>query len=174
VSLFYRGGFPIQIKKSGQDLFFYPAFPLITTFTTTVELPIYYHYHVYTMDIDDIEELLLLLLVSRSPQGGQCVRTGQSGHEYVKELLESAHPERVFQVLRMRLATFYSLRDWLLENTNLRGDNITRNQRIQGRGRQVSVEEKLIIFIYIISRVASNRDTSERFSRSGDTISRYV
>ena len=126
------------------------------------------------MDIDDIEELLLLLLVSRSLQGGQRIRTGQSGYEYMKELLESAHPERVFQVLRIRLATFYRLRDWLLENTDLRGDNIVRNQRIQGLGRQVSIEEKLIIFLYIISRVASNRDTSERFSRSGNTISRYV
>jgi hypothetical protein len=125
------------------------------------------------MDIDDIKELLLLLLASQSLQGGQRVRTGQSGHEYVKELLESAHPERVFQILRMRLPTFYRLRDWLLENTDLRGDDIKRNQRIQGLGRQVSIEEKLIIFTYyVISRVASNRDTSERFSRSGDTISR--
>jgi len=74
----------------------------------------------------------------------------------------------------MQLATFYSLRDWLLENTDLRGDTIIQNRRIQGLGRQVLIEEKLIIFIYIISRVASNRDASERFSRSRDTISRYI
>jgi hypothetical protein len=74
----------------------------------------------------------------------------------------------------MQLATFYSLRDWLLNNTDLRGDNITQNRRIRGLRRQVSIKEKLIIFIYIISRVALNRDTSERFLRSGDTISRYV
>ena len=84
------------------------------------------------MDIDDIEDLLLLLLASQSPQVGQRVRTGQSGHDYVKELLESGHPERVFQMLRMRLATFYRLRDWLLENTDLRGDDITQNRRIRG------------------------------------------
>jgi len=74
----------------------------------------------------------------------------------------------------MQLATFYSLRDWLLNNTDLRGDNITQNRRIRGLRRQVSIKEKLIIFIYIISRVALNRNTSERFSRSGDTIGRYV
>jgi hypothetical protein len=124
--------------------------------------------------MDNINELLLLLVSRRRQQEGQRMRTGYPGYEYVKELLSSAHPERVFQVLRMQLATFYSLRDWLLENTDLRGDDITQNGRIRGLGRQVSIEEKLIIFIYIISRVASNRDTSERFSRSGNTISRYV
>jgi hypothetical protein len=71
----------------------------------------------------------------------------------------------------MRLATFYSLRDWLLEYTNLRGDNITQNRRIRELGKQVLIEQKLIIFIYIISRVASYRDTTERFSRSSNTIS---
>jgi hypothetical protein len=87
------------------------------------------------------------------------------------ELLDSAHPERVYQVLRMRLTTFYSLKDRLLANTDIKGDDIEQNRRIRGLGQQVSIEEKLAIFIYITSRGASNRDTSERFSRSGHTIS---
>jgi len=74
----------------------------------------------------------------------------------------------------MQLATFYSLRDWLLNNTDLKGDDIITQNRIRGTGRQVLIEEKLIIFLYIITRLASNRDTSERFSRSRETISRYV
>ena len=74
----------------------------------------------------------------------------------------------------MQLDTFYALRDWLLANTDLKGNNVTYNQRIRGGEKEVSIEEKLMIFIYIISRAASNRDTCERFSRSGRTISRYV
>ena len=125
------------------------------------------------MDLDDLDNILLLEAYRRL-QGVQRMRTGQSGHEYIKELLDSAHPERIHHILRMQLATFYALRDWLHTNTDLKGDNIIYNQRIRGHGRQVSIEEKLVIFIYISSRGASNRDASERFSRSGRTISRYV
>jgi hypothetical protein len=121
------------------------------------------------MDIDDFDELLLLLAYERGQQG-QRTYTGQSGHDYIKELLESAHPERVHHVLRMQLDTFYTLRDWLVINTDLKGYNITQNQRIRGSGRQTSVEEKLAIFIYIVSRGASIRDTSERFSKGKNTI----
>ena len=74
-------------------------------------------------------------------------------------------------MLRMQLDTFYALRDWLLANTDLKSDNVAYNQRIRGRGNEVLIEEKLIIFIYIVSRAALNRDTCERFSRGGKTIS---
>ena len=76
------------------------------------------------------------------------MRTGQSGHEYIKELLDLAHPERVHHILRIQLATFYALRDWLHTNTDLKGDNIIHIQRARGYRRQVSIEEKLAIFIY--------------------------
>ena len=125
------------------------------------------------MDLDDLDNILLLVAYRRL-QGVHRMRTGQSGHEYIKELLDSAHPERIHHILRMQLATFYALRDWLHANTDLKGDNIIHNQRIRGYRRQVSIEEKLAIFIYISSRGASNRDAGERFSRGGRTISRYV
>jgi hypothetical protein len=51
------------------------------------------------MDIDDFDELLLLLAYERRQQG-QRTYTGQSGHDYIKELLESAHPTV------LRVATF--------------------------------------------------------------------
>src|ERR1700733_7080690 len=113
------------------------------------------------MDIDDFDELLLLLAYERSQQG-QRIYTGQSGYDYINELLDSAHPERVYHILRMQLDTFYTLRAWLVINADLKGHSITQNQRIRGSGRQTSVEEKLAIFIYIVSRGASNRDASER------------
>ena len=69
------------------------------------------------MDFVDIDEGILLLLASRElqeGQGDQCIYTGQLGQDYIQELLGSSYPERVFQVLRIRLPIFYSLRDWLL------------------------------------------------------------
>jgi hypothetical protein len=88
------------------------------------------------------------------------VRTGVAGHDYVQELLESANDGRIQQVFRMKLGTFIALREWLLAHTTLKSSNV------------VSVDEKLAIFLFIVTRPASNRDTQERFSHSGDTISR--
>jgi hypothetical protein len=125
------------------------------------------------MDIDDFDEIFLLdaYKSGQEHQDRQRMHTGQSGQDYIQELLDIAHPERILHVLRMQLDTFYALRDWLVENTDLKGVNITYNQRIRGQGKQVSIEEKLVIFIFIISKGASNRDTGERFSRSNNTIS---
>jgi hypothetical protein len=126
------------------------------------------------MDFDDFDDILLLLACKRryKDQERQRVHTGQSGKDYIKELFNSAHPDRVYHVLRMQLDTFYTLRDWLVANTDITGTSITRNQRRRGRGSEVSLEEKLVIFIYIISKGASNRDASERFSRGQYSITR--
>jgi hypothetical protein len=59
----------------------------------------------------------------------------------------------------MQLNTFYTLRDWLLANTQLK------------HSKHIAVEEKLLIFLHITTRPASNRDTQERFSHSAYTIS---
>jgi hypothetical protein len=63
------------------------------------------------MDLDTSDNILLLLAYRRhqEQQERRRMRTGQSGQEYIKELLDSAHPERVYHVLRMQLATFYAL-----------------------------------------------------------------
>jgi hypothetical protein len=121
------------------------------------------------MDLDDFDELFLILAYKRRQQH-QRVYTGQPGQDYIKELLDSGHPERVHHILRMQLDTFYALRDWLVTNTDLKGHNVTQNQRIRGGGQETSVEEKLAIFIYIVSRPASIRDTSDRFSKGKNTI----
>jgi len=59
----------------------------------------------------------------------------------------------------MQLDTFNQLRDWLMNNTKLNSS------------RYISIEEKLLIFIYIASTSASNRVAQERFNCSADTIS---
>jgi hypothetical protein len=88
--------------------------------------------------------------------------TALPGNKYVEELLQSSHPARIKHVLRMELHTFYTLRDWLLANTHLKPS------------RTMTVEEKLVVFLHLTTRPASNRDTQERFSHSGETISWYL
>jgi hypothetical protein len=91
------------------------------------------------------------------PQASIRLHTGQ---EFVDNILDSGSDSRIRSQLRMRLDTFFDLRDWLLDNTRLKSS------------RYVSIEEKLFIFIHITSSKVSNRDTQERFHRSADTISR--
>jgi hypothetical protein len=173
VSLYYRGLFHIQTQKIGQDLFFTPLYHSIPPYPTTLLHYSIVLYDSIAMDLDQIDDILLLL-AAREQQQKRRVQTGQPGQEYIRELLDSGHPARIFHVLRMQLATFYTLRDWLAINTDLKGSNVTSNQRVRGWGKEVSIEEKLIIFIHITSKGASIRDTAERFSRSKDTISKLV
>lgn len=96
----------------------------------------------------------------RRPQLSNRLWTGQ---DVVDNLLNCGSNSRIQSQLRMKLDTFYQLRNWLLLNTQLRSS-------IYG-SRVVSIEEKLVIFIFIASTNASNRTAQERFNRSGSTIS---
>src|SRR4030081_770217 len=82
-------------------------------------------------------------VVESFPQQSEPARSTEtmlSGHDYVQELLQYGSRTRILQVLRMELSTFWSLRDWLVvTHTPL------RNSRIQ-------VEEKLLIFLFIVTR----------------------
>jgi hypothetical protein len=64
----------------------------------------------------------------------------------------------------MGIDTFYQLRDWLLLNTELRSS-------VYG-SRVVSIEEKLVAFLYIAGNNASNPAAQERFNRSGSRVSK--
>jgi hypothetical protein len=86
--------------------------------------------------------------------------TGQSGHDYIHELLGCKSQERIRRALRMNYKTFHTLRDWLVKNIALKAT------------KYMTIEEKLAIFLHIVSRPASNRDTAERFSHSGYTITK--
>jgi len=83
-----------------------------------------------------------------------------TGSHYVEELLSSKNHQRIFDVLRMPLATFLALRDWCIDHDYLQPT------------RHMSVEEQLAIFLKIVGENATNRMAQERFQRSGDTISR--
>jgi hypothetical protein len=120
------------------------------------------------IDIDDLfEEAVFCTVFATIQEDSQhdkkkCWYTAMPGSKYVDELLNSKHPDRIQQVLRMQLSTFYALRDWLLANTHLKSS------------KHMAVEEKLLIFLHLTTRPASNRDTQERFSHSGQTISWYI
>jgi hypothetical protein len=129
------------------------------------------HNNISDSQIDDeneaIDNLFLLVLLSyrrrlhrARPLPSQRTWTGQ---DVVENLLHCNRPTRIHDVLRMNLDTFYHLRNWLSLNTNLGGSEYG--------SRRLSIEEKLMIFIFIASSNASNRATQERFNRSGSVIS---
>lgn len=114
---------------------------------------------------DDFTEDLLPLIISAATQSTQNTERIRSlllpGKTYVNELLASAHVQRCKEVLRMRIETFFTLRDWLLANTSLKSSRKTNG---------ISIEEKLVIFLYITTRGASNRECQERFCYGAGTI----
>jgi hypothetical protein len=65
--------------------------------------------------------------------------------EIVEDLLSCGSPTRIHNQLRMQLDTFFQLRDWLEMHTELKSS------------RDTSIEEKLVIFIYVASTSTSNR-----------------
>jgi hypothetical protein len=103
--------------------------------------------------------LLLATLIRRRRRRIASSNRTWTGQEYVDNLLNCGNPTRIRNQLRMELETFYLLRNWLVDNTELNAS------------RHVSVEEKLVIFIFIASSGASNRRAQEQFNRSSSTIS---
>jgi hypothetical protein len=65
----------------------------------------------------------------------------------------------------MTIETFFALRDWLLANTSLKS---LRNKA------GISIEEKIVIFAYIVAHRASACKACEKFSYSIQTILRLV
>ncbi|GMF18388.1 unnamed protein product [Phytophthora fragariaefolia] len=83
------------------------------------------------------------------------------GSDWVAELMEG-NPTRMFSSYRMTKPVFRRFCTALS-----RADPETPWSR-------VSVEEKAAIFLYCVSKNASNSDLQERFQHSGETIYRYV
>jgi hypothetical protein len=114
------------------------------------------------IETDVLSTVLLLLLQqpSRRPPTPSNRRWTCKG--VVDDLLTCGNPTRIHNQLRMQLDTFFQLRDWIVANTELKGS------------RDTSIEEKLVIFMYIASTSASNRTTQERFNRSARSVSLYI
>jgi hypothetical protein len=91
-----------------------------------------------------------------------CRTSKLTGAEYIKEL-RNGHQRRAYEVFRMAINVFEDLCTWLRKKTTL--EDATGDSNL-------TVEEKVGIFLYIVRRGASNRDAQERFQHSGETITR--
>jgi hypothetical protein len=103
--------------------------------------------------------ILLLATIVRHRQTRTPSNRSWTGQGYVNNLLHCGNPTCIRDQLRMELETFYLLRNWLVDNTKL------------NTSRYISVEEKLVIFIFIASSGASNYQAQEQFNCSSWTIS---
>ncbi|KAL0539375.1 hypothetical protein IC582_023586 [Cucumis melo] len=87
-----------------------------------------------------------------------CRTSALRGHDYVIELL-NGNDSRCFDFFRMKRITFIRFCEDLKSKTNLKSS------------RYLTVQEKVVIFLLIISHNESNRIATERFQHSGHTIS---
>ena len=83
------------------------------------------------------------------------------GEDWVRELL-NGHPTVFFEQTRMPRLTFCRLQRWIELNHRL-----TRRRKTS-----MSIEEMLIMFLWMVGHNASNRDAQSRFQHSGRTISK--
>ena len=84
-----------------------------------------------------------------------------SGYDYIQEILaNSAHPRTCRDVMRMNRHAFLELRKELVTHGGLKAS------------RYMTTEEMIGIFLFIVGGANSNRDTQDRFQRSGDGVSR--
>ncbi|GMI72827.1 hypothetical protein like AT1G43722 [Hibiscus trionum] len=88
-----------------------------------------------------------------------CFTSLQTGEKWMHEML-SGHEKRCFNMFRMTQNTFRQL---CIDLESKHG--LLPSYRI-------STLEKVGLFVYILSKGASNRDVQERFQHSGETLSR--
>lgn len=114
---------------------------------------------------DEINEVVHQLVhyfetASSRPIPRPCRTRPFSGHELVVDILRG-HPNRCVDEFRMSVEVFNELRAELESNGTLRNTHI-------------SAQEKLAIFLHMVSHSASNRALSEKFQHSGESISRHI
>ena len=83
-----------------------------------------------------------------------------SGHQYIQELLKS-HPNRIQEVLRMKLEVFQFLCTEL------------KTKGLKDSRYGITIEEQVAMFLFTVVQSASNHDVQEQFQHSGETVSRY-
>jgi len=105
--------------------------------------------------------VFLLFLANSSESIPRPMRTSPlSGHQYIQELLKS-HPNRIQEVLRMKLEVFQFLCIEL------------KTKGLKDSRYGITIEEQVAMFLFTVARSASNRDVQERFQHSGETVSPY-
>jgi hypothetical protein len=74
-----------------------------------------------------------------------------AAQQYLAELLNCGHSERIKSALRMSLDTFISLCNWLVKYTQLKAS------------MHITLELKVAVFLMITTRPASQRDVMDRY-----------
>lgn len=87
--------------------------------------------------------------------------TTLQGENWVRELL-CGHPTVFLEETRMSRSTFQRLKRWVEVNERLTSQ----------RNSSMSIEQMLVIFLWMVGHNASNRDAQTRFQHSGRTISK--
>lgn len=82
------------------------------------------------------------------------------GAVYLRQLLQTGSPTRIKSFLRMKASSFARLEAWMSMNTSL------------SPSKNIGMDEKLAMFLWTIGHDESNRSVMERFSHSGETVSR--
>lgn len=85
-----------------------------------------------------------------------------TGPAYTAEILEASHSERLPTVLGISRHVFYKLLEMLIMHAGF------------SDSRDVLVEEKLAIFLWLGRYNSSFREIGERFQRTNDTVHRHV
>ncbi len=110
--------------------------------------------------IQSISFTILPFLLNHSPPKPLHTRI-LTGDAFVQQVMGSKNPQRIRNILRMKLDVFQFLCSELENEGGLTAS------------RSVSVEEEVTMFLLTVARSASNRDVQDRFQHSGDTVSRY-
>ena len=84
--------------------------------------------------------------------------SSRTGNRYTEEIIR-AHPRRVIDLIRMTITTLLDLRDWVVDRALLESTRV------------ISIEEQLIMYLWIIGRGATTREAAEQFQHSTQTIS---
>ena len=114
-------------------------------------------------NIEHLVILVVLIVVYRynsSLYNRRQVRTSiLTGAAYTQEVM-IGHPRRFQEVMRMPRYTFGRLVRFLEERTDLQSS------------RNISIEEKLAMFMHAVGHGQGNQSVQERYQHSGETVSR--
>ena len=72
----------------------------------------------FDIDLSEIIPMIILGAIESKPAHKMPMNTGQPGGDYLRELLDTNHPTRIYRILRMKKETFQALCLWLRKNSD--------------------------------------------------------
>jgi hypothetical protein len=110
----------------------------------------------------DLVLIAITVLFAERSEGVRSQRTDiHRGATWTAQLLEEQE-QRIKEMTRFSKEAFLDLLNWLRDHTGLDDSD------------QVSAQEKLLIFLFIVAQGAKFRAVAEMFKHSTDTIHKYI